>query len=122
MTARVTYATTVRSFDHTALARLETYPALREALNDFANQHEGSLAEALEAVRDMVLTAPYADCCDRCRQHPDYLGPNGDVSYLKTAWPHAVTRDGDWLYCSYICPRCSHEWTCGYSVHSVEFI
>lgn len=122
MTARVTYNSAVRSFDHTAMASLDGYPALREAINDFANQADASLAEVLEAVRDMVLTAPFADCCDRCRQHPDYLGPNGDVGYLKMAWPHAVERDGDWLRCTYRCPRCAYVWTCGYSVHSPESI
>lgn len=122
MPETITYNNAVRSFDHSAIAGLDAYPALREALNAFANQCGASLAEALEAVRDMVLTAPYADCCDRCRQHPDYLGPNGDLGYLKQAWPHAVVRDGGWLTCTYRCPRCAHTWTCGYSVHAVDYV
>lgn len=119
----VTYDSAVRSFNHASIARLAAYPALREALNDLCNQSaEVTLAELLDAVRDMTLTAPFADCCDVCRRHPAYLSPDGDPNYLKMAWPHAVTRKGDWLSCTYRCPRCSHTWTCGYSVHSTEYI
>ena len=122
MTDRITYGTAVRSFDHAALAGLASYPALREAINDFANEADAPLAYVLDAIRDMVLTAPYADCCDRCRQHPDYVGPDGNADYLKMAWPYVVERKGDWLRCTYRCPRCSYVWTCGYSVHSPEFM
>jgi hypothetical protein len=113
----VTYDTAVRSFNHENFAQLAAYPALRGALSDLCNQSEGNaLAELLDAVRDMALTAPFADCCGRCERHPDYLAPDGDPNYVKPAWPHAVERDGDWLTCTYRCPRCSHVWTCGYSV------
>lgn len=117
------YSNDVRTFNHSTIAALAAYPALREAINDLANQGEEiTLAELLDAMRDMTLTAPFADCCDVCRRHPDYLGSNGSLDYLKLAWPHAVTRKGDWLTCLYRCPRCSHTWTCGYSVHSAEYI
>lgn len=117
------YANTVRSFNHASIARLAAYPALRDALNDLCNQGEEiTLAELLDAVRDMTLTAPFADCCDVCRRHPDYLRPEPDGFSLEPAWPHAVERKGDWLTCTYRCPRCSHFWTCGYSVHSPEYI
>lgn len=119
----VTYNTAVRSFNHAKIAQLAAYPALRDALNDLCNQGEEiTLAELLEAVRDMALTAPFSDCCDVCRRHPDYLRPDGDPNYLVPAWPYAVERKGDWLNCKYRCPRCSHVWTCGYSVHSPGLI
>jgi hypothetical protein len=108
MTAEITYATCVRSFDHTNLTRGAAYPELRRAISDLANQcGEGvSLADFLEAVRDMALTAPYADCCERCRRTP-----TGGI-----AWPHRVDRDPrGWLTCHYRCVRCNHTWTCGYA-------
>lgn len=102
----ISYETAVRSFDHTPLADLKTYPALRKALNDISTEaHDvANLAEFLDAVRDMALTAPYADSCD-CSTKDD-----------PPAWPHKVDRDRDWLRCGYRCDRCSREWTCGYSV------
>ena len=119
----VTYDTAVRSFNHENFAKLAAYPALRDALNDLCNQSsEVTLAELLEAVRDMTLTAPFADCCGVCRRHPEYLKPGGDPTYLKMAWPHAVERKGRWLKCTYRCPRCSHIWTCGYSVDAPGLI
>lgn len=114
----VTYQSAVRSFDHHDLAALATYPALRRALNDFANEADVGLAVFLGAVQDMALTAPFADCCPRCRQAPEYLDPAGDGSYLQQTWPHAVERNGGWLKCSYRCSRCSITWRCGYSVRS----
>lgn len=104
-----TYVSAVRSFDHTPLSRLDGYPALRQALSDLANQAgQVALDEFLAAVRDMTLTAPYADCCARCRETGDGLS--------EIAWPHAVDRDvNGWLTCRYRCRR-GHAWTCGYAV------
>lgn len=103
-----TYRSAVRSFDHSELAGKPSYPRLREALADLANESDGMmLAPFLEAVRDMTLSAPYADHCDRCTR-------------TCLAWPHRVNRDGDWLTCWYRCSHCHHEWTCGYSVATAE--
>jgi hypothetical protein len=117
MTAKTTYRTAVRSFDHQALATIAAYPALRQALSDFGNEAgHVSLADFLDAVRDMALTAPYGDSCQHCKD------PSADDgTYMQMAWPHAVDRKGDWLRCTYLCPRCSATWTCGYSVRSPEY-
>lgn len=105
----ITYESTVRSFDHGSLAGLAAYHRLREDLNEIAAVAECvTLGELLEAVRDMALTTPYADSCE-CTI--------GDATYPPT-WPHKVDRKGSWLTCSYRCPRCRREWTCGYSVEA----
>lgn len=115
-----TYKNAVRTFDHGQLAAIPAYHKLREALNELclSEDAEGTTLEGLlDAVRDMALTAPFADSCPHCR------GDAGDAengTYLQAAWPHAVKRKNDWLTCSYLCPRCSAAWTCGYSVRSVE--
>jgi hypothetical protein len=108
---QTTYVSTVRSFDHSRFATLPSYHKLREALSDFANEADALpdgilLTDLLAAMRDAALTAPYADCCDKCRHR---------------AWPHAVSRDGSgWLTCTYCCPSCSGVWTCGYAVNIAE--
>jgi ribosomal protein L32 len=56
---------------------------------------------------DMALTAPYADCCERCGQR---------------AWPHAVDRQGGWLNGKYRCLGCEHVWTCGYAVDAPYYL
>lgn len=110
---KITYESAVRSFDHTTLAGLEGYHGLREALNEIAKTAEGvTLAELLEAVRDIALTTPYADSCECVTEN---------VTYPPT-WPHKVERNDDWLTCSYRCPHCGREWTCGYSVNVMHWL
>lgn len=96
------YPEHVKTFDHTALAALPAYPALRQALNDIAEQADMPLDEFLGAVRDMATTTPHADCCPDCR--------------TVAAWPHKVNNTDGWLQCHYRCPNCPRAWTCGYSV------
>src|SRR5260370_10176697 len=66
----------VRSFDHSDLAALPAYPALRQALGDIACQvPDTALAAFAVAVSDMAVTAPFADLCGTCsdecaRDHP----------------------------------------------------
>ena len=109
----ITYESTVRSFDHGALADLEGYARLREAMDAVAKTAKGvTLAEFLAAVQDMALTAPYADTCD-CA--------TADANYGAT-WPHKVDRAGDWLTCAYRCGRCGREWTCGYTVRLMDWM
>lgn len=108
-----THSDAVRSFDHTNLAALKSYGPLRQALSDLANQANGAvtLAEFLDAVRDMALTAPYADCCTDCRDRDPEM-----------TWPHAVDRSPDgWLTCHYRC-RAGHVWTCGYAATLPEIL
>lgn len=102
-----TYRNALRSFDHAPLAEANTYHALRQALSDFSNESRMPLGEFLTALRDMALTAPYADGCRAGCMH--------------MTWPHAVERKGDGLQCHYRCPKCSTEWTCGYRVTWPEF-
>ena len=105
-----TYDEAVRTFDHSALAALPAYPALRQALNDLANQApDGTkLADLLSAVRDMAATAPYADMCSSCARR----GP--DTEY-KMCWPHAAEREDGYIRGTYRCGR-GHTWQCGYAV------
>lgn len=115
----ITYDNAVRTFDHGRLAVIPAYHELREALNELCLAPEAestTLGDLLAAVRDMALTAPFADSCPRCR------GEAEDGTYLQAAWPHAVTRKNDWLTCTYCCPRCQAAWTCGYSVRFVEIL
>jgi hypothetical protein len=104
----VTYASTVRSYDHHDFADKPAYHRLREAMSDLANDPGGfTIPQFLDLVADCAITSAYADSCDRCvRTHRG----------LCLAWPNAVTRDGDWLTCAYRCSRCAHRWTCGYAV------
>jgi DNA-directed RNA polymerase subunit M/transcription elongation factor TFIIS len=109
----LTYQRAVRTFDHAALAGLEAYPKLREALNEIAKTADNvNLAYLLTAVQDMVLTTPYADTCE-CGQL--------DATYPPT-WPYKVDREDDWLTCSYRCGRCGRTWTCGYSVAVMDWL
>lgn len=103
------YGRLVRSYDHTPLTRLPAYQALRQALSDMGNQateaaEEFLLAGFLEAVRDMALTAPYADCCPSCGSR-----------VTEMTWPHAAVRDGSLIRGTYRC-RQGHQWTCNYGV------
>lgn len=108
----ITYGSTVRSFDHSAVAGLGAYHRLREALNDIARDTEDvSLKEFLEAVRDAALTTPYADSCECV---------SGFATY-PPSWPHKVDRADDWLTCHYRCSWCHREWTCGYSVDAMAW-
>jgi len=111
----------VRNFDHSDLAALPGYPALRQALGEIAcHVADSALAGFAAAVRDMVVTAPFADLCGTCndqcaRDHapgPD-TGPCrcGDSCY----WPYAAARTDDWITGSYRC-RQGHTWTCGYPI------
>jgi hypothetical protein len=118
---RTAYHRLVRSFDHSDLAALPAYPALRQALGDIACQvADTALAAFVAAVRDMAVTAPFADLCGACsddcaRDHrpgPDD-GPCrcGQSCY----WPYAAARKADWITGSYRC-RQGHTWTCGYPI------
>ena len=113
--SRTAYGERVRSFDHTQLSQLSAYQALRQALSDIGNQTEESappvtVAEFLDAVQDMVLTAPYGDCCPHCGSGADGL-----------SWPHAGTREGDYLRGEYHCRR-GHTWQCTYMVDLPAFM
>jgi hypothetical protein len=118
---RTAYHRLVRSFDHSDLAALPGYPALRQALGDIASQvPDTAFAAFAAAVRDMAVTAPFADLCGTCsdqcaRDHPAGRdgGPCqcGDSCY----WPHAAARADDWITGSYRC-RQGHTWTCGYPI------
>lgn len=104
-----TCETTVRTFDHAAVAELGAYHRLREALNDIARDGDGiTLAQLLEAVRDMALTTPYGDSCE-CS--------SGFATY-PPAWPYKVDRDSEGLTCHYRCAWCHRVWTCGWSVNA----
>lgn len=92
----------VRSFDHSQLAALPAYQALRQALSDLANQAGLDLGDLLAAVRDMTVTAPYGDCCTSCGR--------GNIS-----WPHSGVRHDGWLTGYYRCPA-GHQWKCGYAI------
>ena len=109
---KVRYSTAVQDHDHTDLAGLNAYAKFRQALNDLADEAGSAgvtLAELLAALRDVGLTTPYADCCDRCLR-------DGVGVAERMAWPHKVHRDdGGWLTCTYRCAGCSHVWTCGYA-------
>lgn len=110
------YESEVRSFNHENLANFESYHRLRQALNDLSNEasEHVTLVELLDAVRDMALTAPYADSCPTCRgKTPD--------NYLQMTWPHAVERKGDYLTCTYRCPRCDQTWNCSYAVNVMRW-
>jgi len=118
---RTAYHRLVRSFDHSDLAALPGYPALRQALCDIASHvADSALAAFAAAVRDMAVTAPFADLCGACNDecsagHPH--GPDGrpcrcgDYCY----WPYAAARKTDWITGSYRC-RQGHTWTCGYPI------
>jgi hypothetical protein len=94
-TDEITYATEVRSFDHSQLATLP------------ANQADmTTLGEFLDAVRDMALTAPCADNCDAGH----------------CTWPYAVQREGGWLHGRYWCPTCRRKWRCGYAVDLPHYL
>src|SRR5260221_14094111 len=73
---RTAYHRLVRSFDHSDLAALPAYPALRQALGDIACQvPDTALAAFAVAVSDMAVTPPFADLCGTCsdecaRDHP----------------------------------------------------
>jgi hypothetical protein len=101
------YGNLVRSFDHHRFASLPAYQALRQALSDIGNQSAEAggrpLAEFLEALRDMALTAVYGDCCPQC-------GVSAGM-----AWPHAALRDGQFIRGHYRCPA-GHTWMCSYHV------
>src|SRR5262249_62227289 len=77
---RTAYHRLVRSFDHSDLAALPAYPALRQALGDIACQvADTALAAFVAAVRDMTVTAPFADLCGACSDEsaPDHRpGPH----------------------------------------------
>jgi DNA-directed RNA polymerase subunit M/transcription elongation factor TFIIS len=102
----IRYDTAVRGFDHMHLASHPSYPKLREALNDLATEVANlggtSLSDFLTGARDMVLTTPYADTCNTCRNSAMY-------------WPMAAKRDGDSITGIYRCSN-GHTWTCGYDV------
>jgi hypothetical protein len=107
--ATTTYEQAAGTFDHSPIAALPAYAAVRKALNDLAGQGGDchiKLAALLDAARDMVITTPYADVCDRCHE---------------MRWPHAAERDGGWLACSYRCP-CGNTWTCNYAANITAFI
>lgn len=77
-----TYAEAVRDFDHQRIAELPGYPELRRVLNDLsevAGLAGVTVAELLEAARDMTATTPFGDRCQRC----------GTLT-----WPHAAQIDG----------------------------
>jgi hypothetical protein len=122
---RTGYHRLVRSFDHSDLAALPGYPALRQALGDIASQMAvTALAAFAAALRDMAITAPFADlcgtCCDQCaRDHPPGSDGRpcrcGDSCY----WPHAAARADDWITGSYRC-RQGHTWTCGYPISTAD--
>lgn len=99
----MTYANTVRSYDHHHLADNPAYQRLREAMSDLANDVTFTIPQFLDLVADCAITATYADYCEACGH-----------GFL--AWPHTVERDDDWLTCAYRCTRCAHQWTCGYAV------
>jgi len=106
---RTAYHRLVRSFDHSDLAALPGYPALRQALGDIASQvPDTALAAFAAAVRDMAVTAPFADLCGTCsdhcaRDHPPVSEDEpcrcGQFCY----WPHAAARTDDWITGSYRC-------------------
>ena len=63
----------------------------------------------MTAVRDMVLTSPYGDCCPAC------MRDSADDELTDITWPYAATRNGDYIRGRYACPR-GHEWTCSYLI------
>ena len=114
-TPRTAYGERVGSFDHAKLSRLPAYQVLRQALSDISNQAKESgqrvtVAEFLDALRDMALTAPYGDCCPRCGSGVDGL-----------SWPYAGTRKGDYLVGEYRCSK-GHTWPCTYLVDLPAFM
>lgn len=118
---RTAYHRLVRSFDHSDLAALPAYPALRQALGDIAcHVADTALAAFAAAVRNMAVTAPFADVCGTCRDdcargHPP--GPDGEPCRCGEScyWPYAVARKAYWITGSYRC-RQGHTWTCAYSI------
>src|SRR5258708_21114287 len=72
---RTAYHRLVRSFDHSDLAALPAYPALRQALGDIACQvPDTALAAFAVAVSDMAVPPPFAPrrgpCGDQCARGP----------------------------------------------------
>ena len=119
--SRTAYHRLVRNFDHSDLAALPGYPALRQALGDIASQvPDTALAAFAAAVRDMAVTTPFADLCGTCSDqcacdHPP--GPDGGPCRCGDScyWPHAAARTDNWITGSYRC-RQGHAWTCGYPI------
>jgi hypothetical protein len=125
---KTTYRTAVRSFDHTQLARYPSYPQLRRALSDLANESGRdercpvkTLDGFLEAVRDMTLTAPYGDncrqCMDACTEHPRRPDGGPCLCGYQPNFAHRMEREGDSLHGEYRCPA-GHKWTCSWHVDS----
>lgn len=123
----ITYNQAVRSYDHGRVAGLPAYAALRQALSDLGNQLPDaggmSLAEWLDAVRDMAATAPYGDVCDQCargclHEPEDAFGPPCAACH-RPWWPYATDREGGGFLGAYRCDR-GHKWTCWYAISAVE--
>lgn len=123
----VDYPQVMRSFDHSSLASSPSYRALRLALDCVARESgesapEMTLAGFLDAVRDMAITAVYADMCDQCtrachragHEHPDDEWPRACNAY-KSTWPHAAERKRDRMLCRYKCES-GHEYTVNWAV------
>jgi hypothetical protein len=100
-----------RNFDHSALAKLPEYHALRQAVDALGRrldelQHEDvhliDREAFIEVAGDMARTSYAADCCTSC----------GDL-----CWPFAAKIENDWMKGAYFCPVCNRSWTCGYTVN-----
>lgn len=102
-------------FNHFELAGMPSYHALREAMNDLANETgwnpclDGmTITEFLKHVRDMAMTVRYGDFCDRCF---------GKGSLAPTRWPHRIQLDEHGgVLAHYRCRDCGNGWTCGWAL------
>jgi len=105
----------VREFSHPHIAALPAYPGFRQALSDLGDQADehavpGGWPGWLGAIRDMALTAPFADMCPQC----SLLGDEDRA--IVRCWPHgAERRDRDHVRGMYRCGH-GHEWTCYWRV------
>jgi len=105
----------IKSFDHSDLLDRPHLRAFREALNNFANDGHPDFVGFLDQVRDLVLSAPFADYCDCGHGRiPHGNGPEADRS-ICWEWPIKIESNRGWLTCSYVCGCCGNAWTCGYS-------
>jgi hypothetical protein len=109
----------VREFSHPHIAALPSYATLRQALSDVGNevdeQQLGDWPEWLGAIRDMTLTAPFGDSCERCETAcSEDHDQDCTCGFTALSWPHAVERDDGWMTAHYRCAH-DHRWTCGWA-------
>jgi hypothetical protein len=95
----------IKSFDHSPLAALPEYHAVRQAVDALGrclddDDRGFSREDFIEAVCDVAATSYAGDICAPC---------------WEMAWPHSGEVKGRQLWGRYRCSKCGRYWSRGYT-------